>query len=258
MNIVRTFAVTPTCRVAFLAAAYMMLGETDVQAQEQDYVVVGAGVAVTPAYQGSDEYRVLPIPAIDIQQGWFFANLRNGIGIAPVNNEHLTIGASAVFVQGYRRSDVPNGIEKLSDGVGARLFASLRTAGFVTTLGATQVVSGGTKGLVADASVSYPIQVSERFTLIPTLGTTWANKKHNDRYFGVSPAESAASGLPRFTSGSGFKDVSGMVTAAYRLSDRVTLSATGGVTALLGNAADSPIVEEEAQPYGLLTLSYRF
>lgn len=227
-------------------------------ARAQDHVVLGAGVAATPAYQGSKDYRVLPIPVIDIKRGWFFANLRNGVGVEPIDNETVTVGASAVFVQGYRQRDVPAGVDKLSDGAGVRLFTTVRTGGFVATVGAVKVVSGGSKGAMVDGSLSYPIRMSSKIMLTPTFGATWADGKYNDRYFGVSAREAALSGLPRFTLGAGFKDVSATLTASYRLTDQISLSATGGVTQLLGEVKDSALVQKARQPLGVITLSYRF
>lgn len=241
-----------------ISACILPLWANAAQAQDRDHIVLGAGVAVVPAYQGSDDYRVLPLPAIDIKEGMFFANLRNGIGIAPIDTEAVTVGASAVFIQGYRRRDVPDGIDKLSDALGARLFATVHSGGFLATLGATKAVSGGTKGVIVDATVAYPISMSPRFSLMPAIGATWANARHNDGYFGVTAAESVSSGLPQFSAGAGFKDVSAFLTAAYRLTDHVTLSATGSLTTLLGDAKDSPTTFKKTQPAGLLTASYRF
>lgn len=226
-------------------------------AQEKDHVVLGAGVLVAPAFPGSKDYRVLPIPVIDIREGWFFANLRNGVGISPINTDHVTIGVSAVFLQGYRRRDVPTGIDKLSDGVGARAFANLRAGGFVSTLGVAKGVAGQTRGVIADASVSYPVQATSRLTFTPTVGTTWANAKYNDRYFGIDAAEAAASGLRPFSAGSGFRDVTGTLTASYRLTDRVVVSATGGATTIAGDSRNSPLVEKRTRPTGLFTIGYR-
>ncbi len=240
-----------------LPISIMALWTGAAQAQEQDHVVLGVGVAAAPAYQGSEDYRIIPFPAIDIKKGWFFANLRNGIGVEPISTETVTIGASAVFVQGYRKRDVPGGIDKLSDAVGARVFANIRAGGFVATLGAVKVVSGGTKGVVADASLSYPIHVAPRFMLTPTIATTWANGRYNDRYFGVTPAEALASGLPQFQAGSGFKDASAALTASYRVTDRITLAATGSVSSLLDEVKDSPLVKKTTQPFGIVTLTYR-
>jgi len=228
------------------------------QAQNQDHIVLGAGVAATPAYQGADDYRLTPFPVIDIKKGWFFANLRDGIGIEPIDTDVVTVGAGAIFIQGYRKRDVPVGIDKLSSGVGLRLFATIRAAGFVATLGATKGISGGTEGMVADASLSYPIEITSRFKLTPTIGASWASRKHNDGYFGVTDSESLASGLPRFTAASGFKDASVSLTASYRLTDGITVSATGGATSLLGTVNDSPLVVHKTQPSGIIALSYRY
>lgn len=227
-------------------------------ARAQDHVVLGAGVAATPAYQGSKDYRVLPIPVIDVKRGWFFANLRNGIGLEPIDNETVTVGASAVFVQGYRQRDVPQGVDKLSNSAGVRLFTTVRTGGFVATVGAVKVVSGGSKGAFVDGSLSYPIRMSSKVALTPTLAATWADSKYNDRYFGVSAREAALSGLPRSTLGAGFKDVSATLTASYRLTDQISISATGGVTRLLGDVKDSALVQKTQHPLGIVTLSYRF
>lgn len=250
---------THSARLGFLATAALLSASADpAMAREEDRIILGVGAAVTPAYQGSDDYRVLPIPVIDVKEGPFFANLRNGIGIEAIDNDVITIGASAMFMPGYRKRDVPVGIDKLSDGIAARIFATVRAQGFVASVGTVKGVAGSTKGIVADASLSYPIQISSRFSLTPTIGATWADRKHNDRYFGVTAAESLASGLPQFQAGAGLKDASAALTAAYRLTDRVTISATGTVTTLLGDAKDSPIVVKQTQPAGFLTLSYRF
>ncbi len=234
--------------------------QNQVQPQQQrngDHVVIGVGAGYGPAYPGAEDYRVMPLPVIDIAWGPFFANLRNGIGINAVDTDHVTIGASVAMMPGYRSKDAPRGIGELSFGAGARGFMSLKAAGFVATIGATKGFAGGTKGLIADASLSRPVFVSSRFMLVPTVAASWADGKHNDRFFGVNAAQSRASGLRQYRPGSGFSDASAMLTAQYRLTDRISLAATGGVTTLLGRVKDSPIVAHKTQPLGFVSVSYR-
>src|SRR3546814_12342352 len=100
------------------------------------------------------------------------------------------------------------------------------------TVGATKAVAGGTRGVVADASLSYALPLSDRMTVIPTVGTSWANGKHMNRYFGIDAGEALALGLPLYRAGSVFKDVSGLVTASYRLDANWIIAPTGGVTRL--------------------------
>ena len=223
----------------------------------KDRMILGIGAAITPTYQGSDEYRVLPMPAIDIVSGPFYANLRNGVGLNVVDTDMLTIGGGVALMPGYRRKDVPEGVGRVSFGAGSRLYASLNAGGVIATVGGTKGFAGSTRGFIADASLSYPIVASKRTLIIPSIATTWADRRHNDRYFGIGPDEALASGLPAFRADSGFKDISAAVTVNYRLNARINLTATGGITTLLGAVNDSPLVIRETQPTGFLSPSYR-
>jgi outer membrane protein len=115
-------------------------------AQSGDHVTLGVGAGAIPDYQGSDDYRFLPIPVIDAQFGQFFVSLRNGIGVNIVELGPLTAGASVALVGGYRRRDVPDGIRRVSTTAGGRLFANLKLDNLSFTVGATRAVGGGTPG----------------------------------------------------------------------------------------------------------------
>jgi len=241
-----------------LLATALLSAANPASAQQGDHITIGAGVAAVPDYQGSDDYRVLPFPLLDIQVGRLFANLGDGIGYNVIDTPGFKAGGSITYVRGYRRRDVPDGIDKLSDAAGGRLFASLRQGRFAATVGATRSIGGGTHGLVADARLSYAAQASERLTLIPTLSTSWANGKHMRRYFGIDAAEAAASGLDAYRPSSGFKDISAAATANYRLASGLNLTGSVGVTHLFDKAADSALVERRWQPVGFAGISYSF
>lgn len=223
-----------------------------------DHFMIGVGAAYMPVHHGSDDYRIQPLPAIDIKWGRFFANFQNGVGLNLIDSEHVTIGAGLVPVDGYRRKDVPDGVGKLSMGLGGRGFISLRQLGFEATVGATKVITGSTEGFLVDASLSYPVPVGERLMLVPSIGATWADRKHNNRYFGITPQQSAASGLPEFRVGSGLLDAKAELGIQYRLTERISAGLSGGVTTLLGDVKDSPIVESKTRPFGVFFVGYRF
>ena len=121
-------------------------------------MIVGLGTGYFPAYEGADKYRVLPLPAIDVKWGPFFAGL-DGVGFDIVDTKSFTLGTSVTFCPVPAR-DAPEGIGRLSTGAGGRVFATLKVDGLVTTIGATQTVAGATGGATADASLSYPIVVT--------------------------------------------------------------------------------------------------
>ena len=223
-----------------------------------DHISIGIGGAYMPAYQGAKKYRFQPLPAIDIQFDRFFVNFQDGIGANLFDSESVTVGVGLTPAVGYRAKDAPPGIGKLSLGLGARGFVKLRQFGFEATLGGTKILAGSTKGFVVDAGLSYPVMISEKLTLNPSIGTTYGDRKHNNRYFGVTAQQSLASGLPQFRAGSGFIDAKADLGLQYRLTDRIGVGVVGGVTRLLGDVKDSPIVKRKTQPYGIAFVSYNF
>lgn len=223
-----------------------------------DHFAIGAGVAYMPSYIGSDEYRAQPLPAIDIKYDRFFVNFQDGVGANLIDNQTITIGAGVVMTDNRRTKDSPRGIGNVPNGAGARGFVKLRQSGFEAVLGGTQVFAGGTRGFVADASISYPIMINERFMLAPSIGTTWGNRKHLRRYFGVNAQQSAASGLRQYRPSSGFIDAKAEIAAQYRITDRIGLGVVGGVTTLVGDIKNSPIVKEKTRPFGIMFVTYEF
>lgn len=223
-----------------------------------DHITVGAGGMYQPAFTGAKKYRFQPLPLIDIKQGMFFANFQDGIGIAPIDNDVLTAGVSVSMMDNYRRKDVPTGIDRVKFGAGVRGFVTVKQMGFEATVGLTQGVVGGTKGMIADFNLSRPIMVSQRLFLTPSVTVRWANAKHSNRYYGVDERESAASGLAQYRPGSGPLDAKANLGLMYRLTDRIGLGVVGGVSTVLGDNKDSPIVRKKTAPYGLGFVSYSF
>lgn len=117
----------------------LMLGICEVSsAEEKDHVILGAGAAVLPRYQGAETYKAEPVPLIDVKKGRFFARTSDGIGFNIIETPQYTLGASVTWMRGYDEKDVPDGIGKLSSALGGRVFASTRLMGAVGTLSVTQ------------------------------------------------------------------------------------------------------------------------
>lgn len=219
---------------------------------------LGVGAAYMPSYMGSRHYRFQPLPTVDIKYGRFFVTFQDGIGAKFIDTEMLTIGAGVTMADNYRSKDVPDGIGGLSFGVGGRGFVTVRPFGFEATAGVTKVFAGSTGGVIADFNLSRPIMVTERLFINPTIAARWGNGRHNDRYFGVNAQQSEASGLPQFRTGSGFLDARADVGLQYRLTEKIGVGVVGGVTTLLGDVKNSPIVEKKTAPYAIGFISYSF
>ena len=76
----------------------------------------------------------------------------------------------------------------------------------------------------------------------------------------MTPGQSAASaaGLPVFDADAGIKDVVFGLSSDVPVTPDWTLKLGGRYTRLLGDAAESPVVEDEDQFSGSIGLTYRF
>lgn len=223
-----------------------------------DHLTLGLGVAARPQYQGADDYDATFVPLINAKLGRFFIRNGDGIGMNVITGNHFTAGAALKLMRGYDSDDVPAGIDELDREVGARLFIKSNLNGAIGTLSATQAISDSDRGLLLEANLQYPMAISHRLVLTPGIGTTWASEDYMGSYFGISSHEAAASGLDRYSPDSGFKDIYARLRARYRLTERVNVLGSVGLTHLVGEAADSPLVEQDTQLVSFVGLAYTF
>ncbi|EOZ0886306.1 MipA/OmpV family protein [Serratia marcescens] len=95
-------------------------------------------------------------------------------------------------------------------------------------------------------------------TLIGNLSTTWANSGYQRGYFGVTSLQAQHSAFSAYRPGSGFKDATLTAALNYQWRPNVAFQAGVGVTRLLGDAADSPIVEKTTSGMAFTSASYSF
>ncbi len=80
------------------------------------------------------------------------------------------------------------------------------------------------------------------------VSTTWADQHYMQRYFGVTAAQASASGRSQFAAKDGIRDVALHLKSRCQLSNRWALYETFDYQRLLGDAADSPIVDPAGSP----------
>jgi outer membrane protein len=255
--------------LAGLACALLGLGLAApgiAQADGPDSVTLGAGMMVMPNYEGARDYRARPFPIISAQSGHFFAqtgdgfydSTDNGVGLNLLQTQSFTFGVGANIMWGYDQDDVPRGIGGLPDALGANAFVSTRLGPTVLKLSATQAVTHQDRGALINANLSYPYAAAPALTLTPSISTSWANQKYMDSYFGVSPQAGASTGLGAYSPSSGIKDVSVGVSAKYAVTQRFSLTGSIGTSRVVGDAADSPLVEQKTQMRSTIGGSYAF
>lgn len=107
---------------------------------------------------------------------------------------------------------------------------------------------GGHHGVTGELGVRYRSDVSPRLTLWSSVEMTYGDSEYVDTYFGVSPDQAASSGYSSYEPGGGFTMAAAKISARYSLSEKTAILGEVEYGRLIGDAADSPLVQDKDQP----------
>lgn len=243
-------------------------------------VTLGGGVAYAPKFEGSKDHKVSAMPYLDISwKDTIFLNPGDGLGVNVFSYEGFTFGGSVGYDGGRKEKDSRKELTGLGDvkgGAQGSLFASYQYSFLEADVKINKTFSGS-KSLTVDAGLNAFIPLAAVTGLsmgsdaslgdeegpkgpILNLGvsTTWADKNHMKSYFGVTSAQSAASGLSQFDTKAGFKSVTGSVGLMVPVTDHVIVGTGVDYTRLIGDAADSSITRKKDQVSARLFTMYKF
>ena len=206
---------------------------------------IGPGVVVAPWFEGSANYRVLPIPNLDLryQRDKFFVSARDGVG------------ATLLDVDGFKAGPILRYRFPRNQGDGGYLFGmgnvpfTVEGGGFLRYdlpyLAAKVELRrglGGSNGLVFDALVDGKLRLSPTAFLSagPRLSVTDAT--YNQAYFGVNANQSINSGYAQYYPGAGLRSAGAGASGVWRITNNLTFVAFGAYNYLADVAGNSPIV----------------
>jgi len=223
-----------------------------------------AGIAVVsaPRYLGSDQRRVLAAPLLDYQwrNGWFAGSV-NGIGYNFSKEGTLQFGLrlTADLGRKERRSSALRGLGDVDGRAEFGGFLNVRPTPHLLLSSSLRAGSGDDRrGLVLDLGATQSIALSPQLHASLGLGLTLANREHLRSYFGVSAAQSAASGYSAYAPDAGLRDFRASLGLSYMITPATALSLGLTAQVLQGDAEKSPVTRDRSALSGLLALSHRF
>ena len=217
---------------------------------------VAAAVGMVPDYLGSNDYTVGAAPAGVIRFGdtdRYVRLLVTDINVNLIDSPNWSFGPALNYRLGRGNVD-DNAVDKMNDIDGT---VEVGAFGGWTWIGSddprhrfsvgTEVlydVGGEHEGYVISGSVRYYQPVARPLTLSIGASLTYGSGDYMDTYFGVNAGNVGSSGLSAFKADSGLRDVRVPLMAIFSFSENWHVS--GGVvyTRLLGDAADSPVVDK--------------
>lgn len=258
---------------SFLACAMLAASTTasaqDVASDGKPHGVMALGVGVVPQYDGAEDMRAIPFALADVRWGNMNIEVRGLRGRADLLSSPR-LAAGPVIGARLSREDAEGPLALLPEidtAIEAGGFVGYRFGGSDSGEGSLQTeltvvsdVSGVHDGLLATASASYIAVRHPRWSMTFDVQTTWASEDYARTYFGIEPDDAAVSGLSAYHPKAGIKDVGVGVSAGYWFTSRFGVIGRVGANYMVGDFADSPIVDEGSkwQPTAGLTLAYRF
>jgi len=228
-----------------------------------DFLIVGAGVAVMPSYEGSDDLVAIPAAAVAGRVRGIGINARAaGLALDLIDDSDRAGGLGFTLgpVVRYRM----NRSSRIADEVVARL-GKLKgvveagvTAGFEVkhvlnpydslsfSVDLRWDVSGRGSGMIVAPGLSYLTPLSKGVAMGGAVGMNFIDDGYANYNFSISPGGSQASGLPTYRARGGLKDVNAGAFTAFDLNgnflDGGPAIALGAYySRLFGSAAESPI-----------------
>lgn len=223
----------------------------------------GAVAGIAPSYPGSDKSRALVVPYVQARYKDFLViNPVEGIGLEQSVGENLKLSAALGFDLTRRKASDDsrlNGLGDIKETAALRLIAKYRTGPvFAETKLLSRLGSDQTRGSIASAEGGYSLFATRDSGIDLGLTVRWMDSSYSRNFFGVSAAQSAASGLKAFNASSGIESAGVFVSGYQRLSPDWTGFARLGVSKLQGDAANSPITRSTTQTLFAVVAQYAF
>ncbi|MEX2642418.1 MAG: MipA/OmpV family protein [Acetobacterales bacterium] len=222
---------------------------------------IGGGVILRPEYEGGSDFEAAPLPWVDVTwRNRVFLHTENGLGLNLRRTRNVQVAATLNVDLG-RQEDDSDDLRGLGD-----IDESLEVGGLFELVNghwrvhgsAALGVTDGHEGVIADLGFKYGARYGQRsvVTLGPTM--TVASDQYMQSYFGVDAQQSARSGLPQHEATLGIKDFTLEGQFTHYVTPNWAVSAKGEAVMLFGDAADSPIVQEDMYFTAALVLTYGF
>lgn len=251
-----------------------------------NHLVLGIGVARLPDYDGSNDYSWSPVPAaVGSLAGFNFQLVGTQLSVDLIRDGRgegggWDIQLGPVAVVNMNRASTGSIADPRIKALG-RIDTAIELGGYVgigrvgvltsdhdrlsLTASYRHDVSGVSDAGVFTPSVSYMTPLSRKAMVVTYLSALRVEKGYATTYFGITPAGSAASGLPVWNPRGGWKSwtagLGGMISLTGDLTHGLQLAAGGTYSRMLNDFGASPIVAiagSRDQWIGTLGLAYSF
>ncbi len=234
---------------------------------------LGLALIDTPTYSGGSARAQKLRPLWSVRYGRFRLSgarasgllgapgeRRAGASLDVLDSPDWALGLGLRFDNGRKAGDDPAlaGLPDIQRTLRLRLGASHQLgAGFSTSLAVSSDVMGRGGGRLLGLGLGYGWAPWPGARATASVGATWADGRHLQTYFGITPDVALRSGRAPYRPGAGLLDMNAGLRLEVPLRGRWTLNASLALTQLQGGAAASPLARQATAATALLSLAWR-
>lgn len=248
------------------APALAQSAPTPEELARKDSLTIGAGGAMIPDYEGSDDYRLIPAVAVRGQVSGIAFSTKGTylyVDVVPRSSSKLEfdagpiIGVRANRTRRHLKDDIVDLLPRRKTAFEVGGFAGITYHRLTNPydslslhLDVVHDVGKAHKSTTFSPELAFSTPLSHTTYVSASLGAEWVGNKYADYYFTITPADSLATGgvLPAFNAGGGMKDWKLGLLLNQSLTGDLTrglsLFGTARYARLLGDFKRSPIVAQ--------------
>lgn len=228
-------------------------------------VETGLAEESRPLYTGSNDYRQLTGPVIDVRyKDIAFASIGEGLGVNVLRGENYRAGVALGYDMGREAHDDLTQLKGLGNITSAPVFkvfgsyAISKSFPLVFHMDVRQYI-GGADGVVGDFSVYAPLPgSSEKLVMFAGPSITLATRLHMQTEFGVSATQSAASGYAPYTAHGGLEQAGFGFSATRFFGKHWFVNMDLAASRLFGSADESPVTKTGVQGVLGVAVAYKW
>ena len=259
----------PIGRAALIAGSFALgIAAAPALAQDDDddegRTRIGIGAHAYPSFPGSDDFDIGPLLDLDTARDgepFRYEAPDESFGFALVNAGGFRFGPVLNFEGARTAEDVGANLPKVKFSLEPGGFVSLDLSDSFRLRGEVRKGVSGHKGWIGLAGADFVMRDGDSWLFAIGPRVSWSSNRYHEAWFGVTPVDAVASGLPAYDPGGGIHAYGGTATVETQLGPRWGLYAYAKYDRLVGDAADSPIVRQlgsRDQLSGGLSLTYTF
>jgi len=210
---------------------------------------LGVAVELMPDYEGSEDYDaiVYPVLRLDSQAGQYIEYRGHSFWLNAVPSRKFRAGP--VLLYHFGRESVENdrvdALRDVEEALELGGFVGMRVDPWDVSFEIAKDVTDGHEGLSATLKGGYIQPINDRTTILLDALITYADDDYMESLFSIDLDNAARSGLRVYDAEGGIKDVGFGFAVSHTPFDRWHVMGFFGYSRLVGDAKDSPVVDDE-------------